>query len=187
MAYTFSQTGAEIQNILNLARTQIAAPYSTATIYVVGDYCTRNGVFYKCKSNTTGTWTSSKWEALTVAEALSFRFEMGTGAADLESGTWTYTSDYFGPYPPGLYLIEFGGAFTTNATGYRTMGVNTSSSSFSPSRYTPSAAAFSGANTKINHTTLYEITSTSTFYLWAYQNSGSQLTVNTYMRVLKIK
>ena len=89
MAYQFTQTGAEIQDILDLAQLQIAAPYDSGTSYVKGDYCTKDDGFYCANASTTGTWDGSKWTAVTVGDVLS---SLNATLTQLfTSGTWTPT------------------------------------------------------------------------------------------------
>lgn len=71
MSYKFSQPGAEIQNILDLARLQIAAPYDAGTSYTAGMYCTKDDGFYVANASTSGTWDGSKWTAVTVGDVLT--------------------------------------------------------------------------------------------------------------------
>lgn len=186
MAYTFSQTGAEIQNILNLAQTQIASPYNTSTNYVIGDYCTRSGALYRCKAATSGTWSSSKWEAVTAMDSFNTDYSQNTADVSVSSGSWQVVYST-AQYPIGTYLVEYGGGFASNATGYRAVGINTDNSSFSANRWTPTAAAVNGQQTRMTVFRIYNITSASNFYVWAYQNSGSSLTLQAYIRVVRLK
>lgn len=39
--------------------------YDTSTSYAIGDFCKYNGLYYRCKSATSGNWNSSKWELVT--------------------------------------------------------------------------------------------------------------------------
>lgn len=71
MAYQFTQTGAEIQDILDLAQLQIAAPYDAGTSYTAGMYCTKDDGFYVANASTSGTWDGSKWTAVTVGDVLT--------------------------------------------------------------------------------------------------------------------
>lgn len=89
MAYQFTQTGAEIQDILDLAQLQIAAPYDSGTSYSAGDYCTKDDGFYCANASTTGTWNSSKWDAVTVGDVLSSL--NATLTQLITSGSWTPT------------------------------------------------------------------------------------------------
>lgn len=67
MPYQFTQTGAEIQDILDLARNDIAAEYDPTASYVAGNYCTYEDSMYKCTGSTTGAWDGTKWSAVTAA------------------------------------------------------------------------------------------------------------------------
>lgn len=97
MAYQFTQTGAEIQDILDLAQLQIAAPYDSASSYTAGDYCTKDDGFYVCTASTSGTWDASKWSAVTVGDVLeTANANISSLNATLtqltpSSGTWTPT------------------------------------------------------------------------------------------------
>lgn len=49
----------------------ISDAYDSTHTYNVGDYCIYEDVLYKCNTaSTTGTWDSSKWDAVSVAEEL---------------------------------------------------------------------------------------------------------------------
>ena len=39
--------------------------YSTSVSYAVGDFCIHDGLYYRCKSATSGNWNASKWELVT--------------------------------------------------------------------------------------------------------------------------
>jgi hypothetical protein len=53
----------------------IAPAFSASSTYAVGDYCTHDGLLYKCSSavSTAGAWNSANWEAVAVVD------EMGGG------------------------------------------------------------------------------------------------------------
>ena len=85
MAFNFTQTAAEIQDILDLAQLRIAAPYDSGTSYSAGDYCTKDDGFYCANASTTGTWNSSKWDAVTVGDVLE------QAAADISALNATLT------------------------------------------------------------------------------------------------
>lgn len=86
MAFQFTQTGQEIQDILDLAQLQIAAPYDSASSYTAGDYCTKDDGFYVCTASTSGTWDGSKWSAVTVGDVLE------TAIANISSLNATLTN-----------------------------------------------------------------------------------------------
>ena len=93
MAYQFTQTGAEIQDILDLAQLQIAAPYDSGTSYTAGMYCTKDDGFYVANASTSGTWNASKWDAVTVGDVLE------TANANISSlnATLTQFNSYTAP------------------------------------------------------------------------------------------
>lgn len=47
----------------------IAPPYSTSATYALGDYCTKNGYFYRCNTpiSTAEAWTAAHWTKVTVS------------------------------------------------------------------------------------------------------------------------
>lgn len=88
MAYQFTQTGAEIQDILDLARNDIAAEYDPTASYVVGDYCTYEDSMYKCTGATTGTFAPAKWTAVTAGDEIAaLSSSMVYGGANITGGT----------------------------------------------------------------------------------------------------
>lgn len=55
-----------------LSRLQdIAAAYSTTVSYTPNQMVINNGVLYRCKTATTGSWDSSKWEQTTIQSAVA--------------------------------------------------------------------------------------------------------------------
>ncbi len=107
------------------------------------------------------------------------------------TGTPSYTAVSLGSYSvasgivtqlgsvtlqPGLYIIQYTCQFASNATGYRQCSFSTISSSISEDNLTDSRAAVTGATTQTEVVTIINITSTTTYYLLAQQNSGSSLT-----------
>ena len=60
MAYQFTQTGQELQYLIDRIY-QIADEYDSSASYAVGDYCSYQGHIYKCTAATTGTFDASAW------------------------------------------------------------------------------------------------------------------------------
>lgn len=88
---------------------------------------------------------------------------------------------------PGTYVFAFGATFSDNATGYRGVSIS-STQSFSGAAY-PAAmrvSAISGANTWVTCTTMFQISTETTYYCIAYQNSGSALSVSGAYRFVKL-
>lgn len=74
----------------------------------------------------------------------------------------------------GTWIIVARARFSANATGYRRINISTTSASTDAHLQVP---AVSGAVTQLELTKIVSITSTTTYYLNAYQNSGSSLTM----------
>ena len=53
------------------ARTILADDYNSGKQYVAGDFCLYGNALYECISNTTGSWNSSAWNGITIADELS--------------------------------------------------------------------------------------------------------------------
>lgn len=194
MSYKFSQPGAEIQNILDLAKLQIAAPYDAGTSYTAGMYCTKDDGFYVANASTSGTWDGSKWTAVTVGDVLtsintnltninsSYTSDLNLSTVNVASATWTILDQR--SYSAGTYLFVCGVAFDTNSTGLRALDMGTPGSS-SHGRTSPMYQATSN-QTRFQLVRLLEFTSTTEFCLWGYQNSGSQITVYPYVTYIKL-
>lgn len=91
--------------------------------------------------------------------------------------------------PKGTYLITGFGSFASNSTGYRQMGIATSSSSSSIDRSaTSTASAVNGSATAMQVITMINPNAQTTYYLNVRQNSGSSLSF-TYggFRAIKLK
>ncbi len=85
MAYQFTQTGQEIQYLLDEAM-QLAEEYDSSVSYAVGDYCSHEGTLYRCTTATTGTWDASKWTdnviVLNALRTLKGRMDTAEGEID---------------------------------------------------------------------------------------------------------
>ena len=47
--------------------------YSEIATYLTGDYCIYNGVLYKAKTETTGTWVAANWEEVSIMDQMVIR------------------------------------------------------------------------------------------------------------------
>lgn len=58
----------------------VAAEYTTSGTYAVGDYCTKDGTLYRCKTAipTGEAWTSSHWKAIDIGTGLKDDYRWGT-------------------------------------------------------------------------------------------------------------
>lgn len=95
MAYQFTQTGQEIQYLLDEAM-QLAEEYDSSVSYAVGDYCSHEGTLYRCTTATTGTWDASKWtDNVIVLNALkTLKGRMDTAEGDIDALEALFSQSY---------------------------------------------------------------------------------------------
>ena len=73
---------AEFSNI-----NMLAEPYDIASDYIAGQTCNYKGQVYICTSPTSGTWDSTKWNAIPLGESTMT-------ASEYEELAWELSSDY---------------------------------------------------------------------------------------------
>ena len=117
---TVNKTTADINNILNLANGYVAAPFSSATTYAVGDYCSRSGKVYRCKTAGAAAWSSSRWTEVVLGDevtGINTDIALTSGASSsVTSGSWTLLQTL--SVSAGLYLVNYGCSWGGSATGY---------------------------------------------------------------------
>ena len=93
-----------------------------------------------------------------------------------------------GSLSPGTYILNAMVIFPEQSGGYRKIFFATSDSGNPATRFARTTAApVSGDDTEVQLTTLVTISSATTYYLRAYQNSGSSMSVATAgIQILKI-
>jgi len=187
--YQFSQAGADLQYAINIALTKVAAPFSTSTNYAVGDFCSRNGVIYVCKTATSGAWNASRWTEITIGASLSgintgYYEDMSTNATNVASNSWTKILTT--SFPAGLYLIEFYAAFDSNASGYRGIGYG-AADSYTSNRTSLLSPPVSGNQTRMTGIRLLSVSATTSMAIWVFQSSGSTLAVYPAIRYIKLR
>lgn len=111
------------------------------------------------------------------------RESLSPAAVTSYSGSWQLLTSFFGEANTA-YLILYGAAFATNANGYRQLYVG--GTTVSAGRYSPSYAAVTGEQTRIQGATVYKFTTEGSVYLYARQNSGSNIDVYGWMQVIKL-
>ena len=154
MAYQFTQTGQELQYLIDRIY-QIADEYDSSASYAVGDYCSYQGHIYRCTTATTGTFDASAWTdsvfVMDTIKALDTR--LTTAEGDISSlnlslaqliTTRSFTSE----------------AFTVAASSSLTVSINVALSG-----YTPIGIA------------TYSITSTGMLHVASFAFSGNTLNV----------
>ena len=83
----------------------------------------------------------------------------------------------------GTWLVIYGGAFASNATGMRRMHLGTNTTM---GRYSPTQPATNGDQTRMNASQIYEATGATTLTLYASQNSGSALQFYGYIQAVRL-
>jgi hypothetical protein len=107
----------------------------------------------------------------------------------VSSGTGTVVQTF--NLPPGKWLIIININFSSNKTGYRCSGLYTSNTAkVSMGRGVMSAQAINGASTCFMYTRFIDrstATSDRTYYIKAYQNSGSKLNVLSSYTAIRVR
>lgn len=83
----------------------------------------------------------------------------------------------------GIWLVLFGGAFASNATGHRDITFSTTPSA---GRFSPTSAAVNGEQTRMSGSMTIHIITETTYSLYARQNSGGALQFYPYIQVVKL-
>lgn len=188
---TVNKTTADINNILNLANGYVAAPFNSATSYAVGDYCSRSGKVYRCKTAGAAAWSSSRWTEVVLGDEVANRGVYsgsvnGSGVSVPSDNSNTFTQIQTMAVSAGVWLIIAGTSFTTNTSGYRQIGVTTTNS-ITNDRLSPVFAAVNGTGNSVQMVRVFELSSAGTIYLWARQTSGSSLNCYPYIQAIRLK
>jgi hypothetical protein len=73
---------------INKITSIIGDRYNSNNTYNYGDFCIRNDILYKCiDDGVTGVWNSSKWAAMTIAEAFEPRYTWSLYSTETADGT----------------------------------------------------------------------------------------------------
>lgn len=186
---TVNKTTADINNILNLANGYVAAPFNSATSYAVGDYCSRSGKVYRCKTAGAAAWSASRWTEVVLGDELASRDiynSIVTGASVQVSSTAdSFTQLQTMALDAGVWLVLGGTSWANNATGFRQITL-TNTNSAAADRTAPMHAATNGGSV-IQVVRVFYMASAGTVYLWAKQNSGSTLTAWPYIQSIKLR
>ena len=104
MAYQFTQTGQELQYLIDRIY-QIADEYDSSASYAVGDYCSHQGHIYRCTTATTGTFDASAWTdsifVMDTIKALDTR--LTTAEGDISSLNQSFAQSYTVKTVTGTY------------------------------------------------------------------------------------
>lgn len=106
---TASGTATEFANMERLAST-----YDSTDSYIVGECCIYNGKVYQCVSPTSGSWSASKWQEVTMADSVltaNDYLELANLMASAYDSSATYFEGEFCKYSGNVY--ECNSAITT--------------------------------------------------------------------------
>lgn len=148
------------------------------------------GTTYGLWSNTLRKWmvwgnsTGVKLEGLAQGIDATPTYTVG-GSVSVPNTTFTQVQTV--SLDAGVWLIEYGVSFQTNANGYRQIAFTTTSSTPTPDRTMPTSPAVSGTSTTVVKTAIVEVSTATTGRVWAYQNSGAARTVWPYIRTFKLR
>ena len=126
------------------------------------------------------------WHSGSLPMSVTTLTNIGTAATSYTTGSWGTQGSI--TFQPGTYLIMVTGYFTSNATGRRVMLFASSDSGTDPidGSVIDSRAAVNGVATRLKLQTVRTFSSATTYYLRAYQNSGSSLNFTASYEAIKI-
>ena len=198
MAYQFTQTGQELQNLIDRIY-QLADEYDSAINYAVGDYCSHEGKLYKCTAATTGTFDASKWDdsifVLDEVDSLDTRLttaentlaNVGTSSypdpATATLAASTYTEILNVSLAAGTWVIAGNARFENVAAGLRVLGISNSSTSVN-ALGTQQIYQSSGLCV-LNPVRILSFSTTTTVYLVAYSSVACDVD-RAYIRAVRI-
>lgn len=119
---TSSGTFAEFSNI-----NELAEPYDVASSYIVGQTCNYKGQIYVCLSPTSGTWDSTKWNAVTLSESVLSTddyLELANLMATAYDSSATYFEGQFVTYSGNVYEanVDIATAESWNSSHWNLIG-----------------------------------------------------------------
>ena len=124
-------------------------------------------------------------DAITYGGSKQYKEVLDSTGKSLANNTWTSLGSV--SLAAGVWVVVFTAQFTANATGRR--GINLASTAGSSSTNAQAAMqvpAASGAQTVVSRANILNVTSTTTYHINAYQNSGSALTTYSDIRAARI-
>lgn len=137
---------------------------------------------------------SSGERVVTVSDANAWRGALGINytvdevspsAVNVNTATDT-TLCNSGSLSAGTYIIMFRASFASNSSGRRAIYLATSTSGSTTGSANVTTAPANGAATQLEGVKIVTLTSATTYYLRAYQNSGSKLSTTGHMEILRI-
>lgn len=114
--------------------------------------------------------------------SLGSRKTTAPSAVSCANNTWKEVASV--SLEAGVWVVAYGGAFDSNATGHRDLHIGTSAPG--AGRYSPTAAAVSGEQTRMNASCSLDPSATTTYRLYARQNSGGALSFYPFIQAVKV-
>ena len=111
--------------------------------------------------------------------------DTGADAVSVANNTWTVVLQK--AVTAGVFVILYGGAFETNATGLRSYSLNTNSTSANTGRIVPLFSPVSGDQTRYHTVEIFNLASAATIYFRVRQTSGSALDFYPMIKILRVK
>lgn len=141
--------------------------------------------------NTAGAVTSEMLDstlssAIESISTIGTRTTAGGSAVSVSTETWTDLANI--SHDAGTFLVIAHAQFAVNSTGNRFMRLTDSSGSSQvvDASAQDTRAAISGANTQMHNAYTVTASSSGTWYLTGYQNSGSTLTTYGYIQLIQL-
>ena len=131
-----------------------------------------------------GDASSAKFNGLSDGIDATATYTDG-GTVGTATATWKAVQSV--QLDPGVWYIEYGLSFASNANGFRAMTFSSRATSPGITRTANTMGAVSREATVMNSSTLLNVSATTTYYLYAYQNSGGNLNAYPFIRTIKLK
>ena len=133
---------------------------------------------------TSTTAVTKTYQILTTKITGTYTTDLGT-ATTVANKAWTQIGSI--TLSEGTYIIHAHGAFPNNSTGYRAIALNTTTNAAQMDRFSLARQApANGDTTELNFTKIQPVSESTTYYLNAYQTSGSSLSVTGGLRAIRI-
>lgn len=124
-------------------------------------------------------------DAIRFGGAKQYKDVLDSTGKSLASGTWTKLGSV--TLDAGVWVVVFSAQFGSNATGRRSINLSTTSGSTSLNvQAALQLQAANGGYTVVSRANILDVSTTTTYYLNGYQNSGSTLTTTSDIRAARI-
>lgn len=127
----------------------------------------------------------SEWREELAIKNIGTQFDYWYNATAIPNNTVTNVGGAIN-FSAGTWIINYGGTFTSNATGFRAIFLSTVTTGTQVDRFHYICApAVSGADTALTSVVVERFSAATTRYINVLQNSGSQ--INSYIGIYAVK